>query len=77
MKLNDYPQAIALLEEKILVVNREIEIQSELLSFMDGEIETAIASDNALKNEQNRKAKRLEMQPSARLFGSESQSQSS
>ena len=62
MKLNEYPQAIALLEEKILVVTREVEIQTELLSFMDGEIETAIAFDSQLKNEQHRKAKRLEIQ---------------
>ena len=48
MRLNEYPQAIALLEEKILVVSREVEIQTELLSFMDGEIETAIAFDSQL-----------------------------
>jgi hypothetical protein len=62
VKLNEYPQAIALLEEKILVVSCEVEIQTELLGFMDGEIETAIASDSQLKNEQHRKAKRLELQ---------------
>jgi hypothetical protein len=62
MKINEYPQAIARIEEKILVVSREVEIQTELLSFMDGEIETAIASDPQLKNEQQRKAKRLELQ---------------
>lgn len=62
MRLNEYPQAIALLEEKILVISREVEIQTELLSFMDGEIETVIASDSQLKNEQHRKAKRLELQ---------------
>jgi hypothetical protein len=62
MKINEYPQAIALFEEKILVASREVEIQTELLGFMDGEIETAIASDKALKNDQNRQAKRLEMQ---------------
>ncbi len=61
-KLNQYPSAIASLEESLLQANLEVEIQSERLAFFDGEIEAVIASDSALKNEQQRKAKRLEKQ---------------
>lgn len=62
LKLNQYPKAIACLEESLLQASLNVEIYSEQLSFMDADIEAVIASDNALKNEQNRKAKRLEMQ---------------
>jgi hypothetical protein len=62
MKLNQYPKAIAEIESKILAASREVEIQIERISFLDGEIEAEIAADLSLKNEQNRKAKRLELQ---------------
>ena len=62
MKLNEYPNAIADTELKILGLSKEIEIQNERLSFMDAEIEMAIAADKTLKNEQQRKTRRLELQ---------------
>lgn len=62
LKLNQYPKAIACLEESLLQASLDIEIYSEQLSFMDADIEAAIASDSSLKNEQMRKARRLEMQ---------------
>lgn len=61
MKLPEFPQAIAHLEEKLFRASHEVEVQTELLSFMDREVEAAIAKAG-LKNEQHRKAKRLELQ---------------
>ncbi len=59
--LNQFPLKIAKAETKVLNLDREIAIHKENLSFMDGEIETAIASNKDLKNEQQRKTKRLEL----------------
>ena len=60
MKLDQYPQAIADTELRIFHAVQEIEIQTERLSFLDAEIEKAIALDKTLKNEQQRKTRRLE-----------------
>lgn len=62
MKLGQYPKAIAQAEEALLTAMIDVEVQTELLGFMDGEIELTIASNEGLKNEQQRKAKRLELQ---------------
>lgn len=62
MKLSQYPQAIAQAEEALLTAIIDVEVQTELLGFMNREIELLIASDEGLKNEQQRKAKRLELQ---------------
>ena len=64
MQLKEYPQAIAKAETKLMKLNQEIEIQSQLLSYLDAEIEKSIALDKDLKNEQQRKSKRLELQQS-------------
>lgn len=62
MKLNQYPQAIAKVEESLLNTTLDLECWQEELYFLNGEIELAIACDADLKNEQMRKAKRLELQ---------------
>ncbi len=62
MILSEYPEAIAQAEAKLLKLNQEIEIQSQLLSYLDTEIEKNIASNKDLKNDQQRKCKRLELQ---------------
>lgn len=62
MNLNQFPHNIAKIEQKILEIQREIEIQSERLFFFDADIEKAIASAQTLKNEQQRKCKRLDLQ---------------
>lgn len=46
LKLNQYPKAIACLEESLLQASLDVEIYSEQLSFMDADIEAAIASDH-------------------------------
>ena len=61
-KLKQYPKAIASVEEKLLKLNQEIAIENQLISFLDAELEKAIANDKELKNEQQRKTKRLELQ---------------
>lgn len=62
MKLNEYPQQIYQQQLKIHHWEQQIEIHTEQLMFMDADIENAIALDKDLKNDQQRKAKRLEMQ---------------
>lgn len=59
--LKEYPNMIAEVETKILNLEREVNIYKEQLSFMDADIEAEIASDKELKNEQQRKTKRLEL----------------
>ena len=59
--LNQFPLKIAEAETQILGLDRQVSIYKEQLSFMDGEIETAIALNKELKNEQQRKTKRLEL----------------
>ncbi len=59
--LKEYPSKIAEVEILILSLDREVNIYKEQLSFMDADIEAAIASDKELKNEQQRKTKRLEL----------------
>lgn len=59
--LKQFPNKIAKAETKVLNLDREIKIHKENLSFMDGEIELAIANNKELKNEQQRKTRRLEL----------------
>jgi len=61
LQLKQFPNKIAKAETKILNLESEIAIYKENLSFMDGEIELAIASNKELKNEQHRKTRRLEL----------------
>ncbi len=61
-QLKQYPKAIASVEEKLLKLNQEIEIQNQLISFFDADIEKTISDDKTLKNDQQRKSKRLELQ---------------
>lgn len=50
--LKEYPNKIAKAETLILNLDRTVSIYKEQLSFMDADIEAAIASDKELKNEQ-------------------------
>ncbi len=59
--LNQFPLKIAEAETLILSLERTVNIYKEQLSFMDAEIEISIASNKELKNEQQRKTKRLEL----------------
>lgn len=61
MELNDYPKAIYDHQLKLNGSRNQVEIQQERLAFLDGEIESAIALNPDLKNEQQRKAERLKL----------------
>ena len=61
-QLKQFPKTIATVEKRLLKLNREIEIQHQLIGFLDVDIEKEIADDEALKNDQQRKSKRLELQ---------------
>lgn len=60
-QLKQYPSAIASVEKELLKLNGEIVIQNQLISFLNADLEKAIANDRELKNEQQRKTKRLEL----------------
>ena len=60
-QLKTYPNTIANIEKKLLKLNQEIEVQAQLLSFLDCENEKLIRENKELKNEQQRKSKRLEL----------------
>ena len=59
--LNQFPLNISKVETEILNINCTVTIHKEQLSFMDAEIEIAIASSEELKNEQQRKAERIKL----------------
>ncbi|NJK28781.1 MAG: hypothetical protein HC940_00855 [Acaryochloris sp. SU_5_25] len=61
MNLRDYPSAIASAERQLLRLNRKIRKTQTHLEQLSAEIEIAIATDPDLRNDQQRKAKRLEL----------------
>lgn len=62
MQLNEYPQAIAKLQRKILKLDHNIIALQDTLSILAVEIEKQVVSDASLTNDTKRKAKRLELQ---------------
>ncbi|MEG3440163.1 hypothetical protein V0288_23740 [Pannus brasiliensis CCIBt3594] len=62
MELKFFPQAIATAERDLLNRDQDLDVAIQALAFIESEIERAIAEDPELKNDQQRKAKRLEMQ---------------
>jgi len=61
MKLNEYPTAIAKLARKLHRLDIKIRHHQNLVERLTAQIERAIATDPDLKNDQQRKAKRLEL----------------
>lgn len=61
MKLIDYPIAIAEKQRHFLQTEQHIRRLQDILNRLTAEIDTAIAFDTTLKNEAQRKAKRLEL----------------
>jgi seryl-tRNA synthetase len=64
MNLTAYPRTIAKAEETVLAVQEEIAVVADQLACMDADIEKVITHDDTLKNEQQRKAYRIEAQRS-------------
>jgi hypothetical protein len=65
MKLFDYPGAIAQQQRQLLQSDQHIRRLQDVLNHLTAEIDTAIAFDTDLKNDAQRKARRLEMMASS------------
>ena len=65
MKLIDYPAAIAEKQHQLLRSEQHVRRLQEILNRLTAEIDTTIAFDIALKNDAQRKAKRIELMRSA------------
>jgi multidrug resistance efflux pump len=65
MKLIDYPAAIAERQRDLLQADQRIRRLQDTLNRLTAEIDTAIAFDTELRNDAQRKAKRLELMSSA------------
>lgn len=61
MKLIDYAAAIAEQQRKLLQADQRIRRFQDIVNHLTAEIDTTIAFDVSLKNDAQRKAKRLEM----------------
>lgn len=61
MKLIDYPAEIAEKQRQLLRTEQHIRRLQEIVNRLTAEIDTAIAFDDDLKNDAQRKAKRLEL----------------
>lgn len=61
MQLNDYPQAIAKLQSQILKLDQQIRTLNESAAVFLAVIDREIAFDLDLKNDSQRKAKRMEL----------------
>lgn len=61
MQLNEYPQAIADLQQEIAHLDQLIRDQKETVAFCLNAIDRRIAHDDTLKNDNQRKAKRSEL----------------
>ncbi|MBF2027086.1 MAG: hypothetical protein IGS48_10020 [Oscillatoriales cyanobacterium C42_A2020_001] len=64
MKLIDYPAAIAERERLLLRTDQHIRRLQDIVNRIVAEIDTEIAFDSELKNDAQRKAKRLELMSS-------------
>lgn len=62
MKLQDYPQVIAKLQRQILGLDQKLIGMTESVKIFEAEIDKAIAFDLTLKNDAQRKARRIELQ---------------
>jgi hypothetical protein len=65
MKLIEYPVAIAEKQRQLLQTDQHIRRLQDILNRLTAEIDTEIAFDVELKNDAQRKAKRLELMSSS------------
>lgn len=65
MRLIDYPVAIAEKQRQLLRIDQHIRRLKDVLDRLTAEIDTAIAFDSDLRNDAQRKAKRLELMNAA------------
>lgn len=64
MKLIDYPNAIAQTQRQLLQAEQHIRRLQEVVNNLTAEFDTSIAFDITLKNDAQRKARRVEMMQS-------------
>jgi hypothetical protein len=62
MKLAEYPEAIARLQYQILDLDQRVISLAESVKVFEAEIDKQIAFDSTLKNDSQRKARRIELQ---------------
>jgi hypothetical protein len=62
MKLSEYPAAIAQLQRQILDLDQNIIGLAESVKIFEAEIDKTIAFDSNLRNDAQRKARRIELQ---------------
>jgi hypothetical protein len=62
MKLSEYPEVIARLQYQILDLDQLIISLAESVKIFEAEIDKQIAFDSNLKNDAQRKARRIELQ---------------
>ncbi|MBF2002223.1 MAG: hypothetical protein IGS50_10430 [Synechococcales cyanobacterium C42_A2020_086] len=65
MRLIDYPAAIAERQRELLQAEQHVRRLQDILNRITAEIDTTIAFDSDLRNDAQRKAKRIEMMQSA------------
>ncbi len=65
MRLLDYPAAIAHKQRELLRTEQHVRRLQDVLNRLTAEIDTTIAFDTELRNDAQRKAKRLEMMKAA------------
>jgi hypothetical protein len=65
MKLLEYPMAIAQKQRELLRADQHVRRLQEVLNHLTADIDTTIAFDAELRNDAQRKAKRLELMKSA------------
>ncbi len=70
MKLSEYPRAIAEVEKELLRLVRDLRRVQEAINGAVNQAERAIAFDAELKNDAQRKAKRLELLALDKRYGS-------
>lgn len=64
MKLIDYPDAIAQKQRELLQADQHIRRLQEVVNHLTADIDTTIAFDSTLKNDAQRKARRLDLMKS-------------
>jgi ABC-type proline/glycine betaine transport system ATPase subunit len=65
MRLLDYPAAIAQKQRQLLQAEQHIRRLQDVLNRLTAEIDTTIAFDTELRNDAQRKARRIELMKSA------------
>lgn len=65
MKLVDYPVAIAEKERQLLRIEQHLRRLQDTVNRLTAEIDTEIAFDSELRNDAQRRAKRLELMGAA------------